>query len=320
MAKRKQDSDNSSLELLLDTMCNTFGGIMFIAILLVVICSMSDFSKPVEKNTVPSKMTPQQIEELKARVKLKKSQLEKTMQKLKIPSNLVNSKEFQVAMEYNRLKSELTKSRVEHIILSHDLKKIQVEHDSIKQQTASEVKNIASLKKKIVKLKQINSQTMLKIKMAKNAPRFGGVTPPKQSSTNKKPVFAVLKNNRFFLLYKSPNISPVFSNQLNRNAFSDSFKLFFSDNKLAMRYAPIPGKGSSIEQNSQIKTVFNKVCAVFPNNKYFLSLAVHADSINLFIKIREYLHRNNLSYTWMPYMNDADLILSISNKVKYKSY
>ena len=37
--RRRQDED-SSLELLLDTMCNTFGGVMFIAISLAVMLSM----------------------------------------------------------------------------------------------------------------------------------------------------------------------------------------------------------------------------------------------------------------------------------------
>lgn len=38
MSRRK--SEDSSLELLLDTMCNTFGGVMFIAILLSVMVSI----------------------------------------------------------------------------------------------------------------------------------------------------------------------------------------------------------------------------------------------------------------------------------------
>lgn len=40
MGRRRKNSPSSSLELLLDTMCNTFGGVMFIAISLTVIASM----------------------------------------------------------------------------------------------------------------------------------------------------------------------------------------------------------------------------------------------------------------------------------------
>ena len=49
---KRPNSEDSSLELLLDTMCNTFGGVMFIAISLAVMVSLrSAFSNPVTDNT-----------------------------------------------------------------------------------------------------------------------------------------------------------------------------------------------------------------------------------------------------------------------------
>ena len=53
---RRRREDASSLELLLDTMCNTFGGVMFIAISLVVVISMvRSASRALEEN-VPRKL------------------------------------------------------------------------------------------------------------------------------------------------------------------------------------------------------------------------------------------------------------------------
>ncbi len=49
---RRRDPD-SSLELLLDTMCNTFGGVIFIAITLVVIMAMSRQIRDFESTTQP---------------------------------------------------------------------------------------------------------------------------------------------------------------------------------------------------------------------------------------------------------------------------
>ena len=54
MSKRQQ-SEESSLELLLDTMCNTFGGVMFIAISLLVIISVMTKDIP-QKNEEPTDM------------------------------------------------------------------------------------------------------------------------------------------------------------------------------------------------------------------------------------------------------------------------
>ncbi|MFC1757866.1 hypothetical protein ACFL2H_03740, partial [Planctomycetota bacterium] len=39
--KRSIDSNDSSLELLLDTICNTFGGILFISVLVVILLNLS---------------------------------------------------------------------------------------------------------------------------------------------------------------------------------------------------------------------------------------------------------------------------------------
>lgn len=50
---RRRGEDASSLELLLDTMCNTFGGVMFIAISLVVVVSMVRSASGIsEENTL----------------------------------------------------------------------------------------------------------------------------------------------------------------------------------------------------------------------------------------------------------------------------
>ena len=56
-----KEEDSSSLELLLDTMCNTFGGVMFIAITLAVVL----FSRNALKNQqTPEERTVQRHEEL----------------------------------------------------------------------------------------------------------------------------------------------------------------------------------------------------------------------------------------------------------------
>ena len=70
---KKNHETESSLELLLDTMCNTFGGVMFIAIALIVVLSISSkISTPETEDT--KEISPQRLEELQAELeKLKKS-------------------------------------------------------------------------------------------------------------------------------------------------------------------------------------------------------------------------------------------------------
>ena len=72
---RRRREDASSLELLLDTMCNTFGGVMFIAISLVVVISMvRSASRALEENA-PRKL--EQLQQELARCRQEKELAEK---------------------------------------------------------------------------------------------------------------------------------------------------------------------------------------------------------------------------------------------------
>ncbi|MBQ4480336.1 MAG: hypothetical protein II943_06830 [Victivallales bacterium] len=62
MAKKKSESLPSSLELLLDTMCNTFGGIMFIAIALVIV---TQFASKSVMESITKLPTPEEKEALR---------------------------------------------------------------------------------------------------------------------------------------------------------------------------------------------------------------------------------------------------------------
>ena len=65
MSRRRAKEEESSLELLLDTMCNTFGGVMFIAISLLVVLSAMTKNIP-QKEEEPADMATlqRQIESL----------------------------------------------------------------------------------------------------------------------------------------------------------------------------------------------------------------------------------------------------------------
>jgi len=320
MKRKRSNEENSSLELLLDTMCNTFGGIMFIAILLVIICSMNDFTKPTPEENVKSKITPKQVEELKAQVRLKKMRLDKALSKIKIPTNMINSKELTLSIDYQRLKGQLAKTNIEKIILADDLK------DHIQKQKQIEIQNMVDSqtlrndKKKIRRIKQDNSKLKLKIKIANNAASTYEITPPAEKIINKKPAFAVVKNNRLYLLRKSSSINLVQENGFNKDAFSDSCQLFFSYNNRKLRFTPKPECGELINSDLLVKKNIEKAYKLFPKNSYFIWFMVHADSIKSFINIRKYLLRNKFNFQWQPYMNDANLTISLTKNVRYKSY
>lgn len=315
MKRKVKTEENSSLELLLDTMCNTFGGIMFIAILLVILCSMTDFANQKEKN-IQSNMTPQQVEELKAKIRLKKKRLDIALKEIKMPATMINSKEVKLILDYQHLKIQLANANIEKIILADDLKNDIQKQNQIETQSIIDSQTLRENEKKMRKLELENSKLKLKIRIAKNTTIPGGISPPTAKDTNKQPTFAVIKSNRLYLLCKS---SPVNAYGFNKNAFSNSLELFFSNNNRVVRFIPKAGHGKLINNDILIKKEIKNIYKIFPSNRYFISFLVHADSINSFIGIRKYLHKNNYSYAWSPYMNNAHLVVLIGN-TNHKCY
>ena len=89
MRRRRNNSEESSLELLLDTMCNTFGGVMFIAISIFII--IYGFTNNEVKEEVPA-LDPVEIEQeivnLKTILKELQSQMEMQNKEVTIRKSL----------------------------------------------------------------------------------------------------------------------------------------------------------------------------------------------------------------------------------------
>ena len=73
---RKREGPDGSLELLLDTICNTFGGVLFISILVVILLNMS--SKQAE-TTPPTDAARAELIEAQARLSKTNDELEQLL-------------------------------------------------------------------------------------------------------------------------------------------------------------------------------------------------------------------------------------------------
>jgi hypothetical protein len=89
--RRGSSGDISSLDLLLDTICNTFGGIVFIALLLAILAQAAGETAKVdttaERRRLENTRRQQQVEELRASVHA----LEKRLQQTSTPSVLATN-------------------------------------------------------------------------------------------------------------------------------------------------------------------------------------------------------------------------------------
>jgi len=112
---RKRGDDDSSLDLLLDTMCNTFGGIVFITILVALITN--DTTKIINQIKYSKYPSTKNIKDVKEELKFK-------IQKLKEENNLsfIKVDDVDIKMLKETERSELKKLVNEHSLLVQKLK------------------------------------------------------------------------------------------------------------------------------------------------------------------------------------------------------
>ena len=142
MSRRKANSEVSSLEMLLDTMCNTFGGVMFIAIsLLVIISVMTNDIPKLDEKPVDITALQQEIESLQ-----------------KIYADLL--KELQLKAEEIKLrKSDKTREKYQELLLLMQLvRENQIKCEALK--TADKTLTVSILKTGKL-LEEIKKQTVL---------------------------------------------------------------------------------------------------------------------------------------------------------------
>lgn len=110
MSRTRRTGEGSSLELLLDTICNTFGGVLFISILVVILINMSS---DAAQNIPPDE--PAQSELMEMQLELQKSQAR--IQKLKnaiqqqhsIERQFVDPDTKRIVQKWTQLNGELTR-------------------------------------------------------------------------------------------------------------------------------------------------------------------------------------------------------------------
>ena len=154
----KSREPESSLELLLDTMCNTFGGVMFIAIALVVVLSMMSHIESAEPFKSDYAAMQKQLEKLKQEIEAVSSQNEIREENIRI---LQNDPRRQQLADILRLEKSIRESEVkirvvsaENVILRENKKKISVDNDRINAEVLENELKLQKLRMENSKIKE----------------------------------------------------------------------------------------------------------------------------------------------------------------------
>ena len=305
---KRSRNDDSSLELLLDTMCNSFGGVMFIAISLAVMISLrSTVQEPVEDNPERLSQLRQELEMLRnefSRRTQEQRELERrtaemtsdprrrllneiTFLEQKLKEKLLQKQLFD--KEHALARTELENARIETMKLTEAQQKEEQRRKSLEQ-------NRDSRRKELDKLKSEISSTVTK-KLVFNT----------LTESMKMPYFIIMSKGRVWPVGPDP-----VNGTLRPNPAVQATEV---GNKVICKI--IPGKGIPVFSGKELSPEFEALLNNLPEDrvaKFFLGKAEAAN----FHRLRELLKNRKFFHGFTLEESEGDFVYQFTDKAKYE--
>lgn len=317
MSSRKKRDGESSLELLLDTMCNTFGGVMFIGIALVVLMAMLSSKTKIPDDMKHNMARQQQLVKLQqelSKLSHDNSILETTVRNLEndprkeLLAELLQleDRKCQNEIEISIVKKQQSLIQQESQLRRKEKENVQADLKKIAETNSEKEKRLRELEKKIASMKQkinmIAEQTMMFRVMKKSTKRFYGLIVWQNQLWRVGPDFDAAKQ----------------SSTVNEACHSEKIQL---DGQLAYRCTPIQGKGIPIISNGVVSPEAIALLKNIPSDctpKFTLA----KDSIESFALLRQYMKGAHILHGIDVYFEQERCFVfkQISEKIEYYEY
>ena len=160
MARRRKSSSLGSLELLLDTICNTFGGIILIALLVVILISTTSESSSKEPATRESQAALIQKENQRKKLTAELEKLVQADREAKANMSEVSPEAIALAKKLKELKDLIARMRIEN---SKTVGQINQTESDINT-TLTDVKNA---EEELIKTRKLNTELVKRLDVAK---------------------------------------------------------------------------------------------------------------------------------------------------------
>lgn len=286
--------------MLLDTLCNTFGGIILIALLL----ALSVNKKSVELYDKLVKTDDNKSELIREREQLKNSLLDLQDEQIEVLEDLED--------EADRMREEIEDNKDDLDDLSSDAsaaktlaKREKEKLEDLKERELNEEEERLSLEEEVARLETILEHQELSQELKKKP--YRKVSLPQQKDTKKKPLPVIVAHGKMFPMVRF-GIGKVTKNEdgLTWNQTPDKRFQIEVD----------PDKGVD-PMNEQILEQFLSSVRNAPRSvrqSFFLNLFVFSDSesFGVFNKIRDEAVLRDLDYNWVP-ISELPLMLKADN-------
>lgn len=305
---RKSDLNDSSLELLLDTICNTFGGVLFLAMLVSLLLTQTRKRSELEAkaaDAVPAVSAADLV-----RLDVRADDMERELAQLQAVVQDVREMGGQMAHPGYREKldamqeavhnaSELAARRVR---LLRDIADAQAAAARAARKTAATEREKADVERQLVAAQQrleaairdrdqlVQSAIQLREQSAQTATVSTTGRAPRERETDKSEFGVMLKYGRMYLMHK---YGPT-GREVNTQDF------VVTPGLLNNSAEPKPNAGLDLKGKSLDTTALRRYLASHPARDWYPCLVVHPDSFEEFLVLKAGLVSLGYEYRLMP--------------------
>jgi hypothetical protein len=290
MGRRRKGAIADSLDLFLDTICNAFGGLLFLAILLTLLVQMrSSDNSGTSQNTVSAT----------------------DFEKLSLEVRTAERRRDELALQASKLKQAIKRVSSSPIQQqSNKLDGVKAKVDAVIAQVQSESKYVASILREIELLKEERAEVELELKEAKDRLTDGEkklseklkrqerfVEAPFERVTTKSPLCFLMRYNRVYLVFNSG-----FDATINKEHVEDLSVFGLT----IVRPKRKSGWDTTVEGGIEL---LRSVLLSESSDNFYCSIAVWPDSYGGFEKVKKIVVDSGFEYQLTP--------LSMQERVSY---
>ena len=288
--RRRRISQPDSLELLLDTICNTFGGVLFIAILVIILTQLSGKTPAHQTRKAVS---PRMVRELSEELTVLRTEIT-TLKNVRKSQNLL---ERQLALDENTVLEQSKRQ------LLDERDKFAADRDRPLVDMAQREAHIQSVRDALVALDQRVASAERELKEAQTqadnekAARTREARTPVVHTTSKRPIAAIVRYGRLYIWHRYGE------GGLRLGLNTDDFAIL-GETSDGIWTSPNPSGGIALTGDPGLTDQLAERLRGFRVDGMYLDLAVRSDSFAEFHHLRKALSR--LGYEYSILLLEAD--------------
>lgn len=282
---KRRDLKGDSMELFLDTICNTFGGILLIALLVIILLQISGKSgvESIEKDFVDEKEYAQTEKELNA-LRDKMERLQKQTKSLEQQNDKIADPErkklqIQSITEQKELKDIL---KEKESLISENLE-IHQKFNEIQKELAEKNLKFNEAQNELTNKKQMYNERVSDRSIEQKLPQM--------RRSNKLEVVVLVRFGRFYFWHR-------YINGLRLGLNTDDM-LILEEDKEYRKTIPNIRRGTDLKKSDAQRLVREQL-AQFSVNEYKITIVIWPDSYEEYKVVREAVVKSGFDYTPIP--------------------